>query len=402
MKKFLTLTLPILASCIDHQRNLRTPCSRSTDLLLLDLTLSSTSYALDPESAIESKEENNNVDSFDPCAAAKEELQITLDTRDDVTNVTFINNRLIKLTASETLEQQTEAYGMEQAQKLVVGSKTEYEGEAGVLHAEMQVVGSCSEAAHIALFHAFESRQRGDPLSAQSALLNLATDRVECAEKKLKDILPLRQKVLKLRAEYKTDQNTADAAEKRVRTLIKHQFSFAKKACDDLNRQSEKANQRLLSVLTTTQGDAKAAAAAFKATSVLDDNLMLAVQKGNVAAAQAKVFHEALVARVKTTCQREQRLKDEIGSTADEAEAAAADPYENVDHEEATHYPEVDRLRSELNGILAEYSKARENANLEEASFTGEKKVSAAASGPAASEPEGEVVAAAASGPAAK
>ena len=153
---------------------------------------------------------------------------------------------------------------------------------------------------------------------------------------------------------------------------------------------------------STQTTDAKAAAAAFKATSVLDDNLMLAVQKGNVAAAQAKVFHEALVARVKTTCQREQRLKDEIGSTADEAEAAAADPYENVDHEEATHYPEVDRLRSELNGILAEYSKARENANLEEASFTGEKKVSAAASGPAASEPEGEVVAAAASGPAAK
>lgn len=60
-----------------------------------------------------------------------------------------------------------------------------------------------------------------------------------------------------------------------------------------------------------------------------------------------------------------------MGSTADEMEASAADPYENVNHGEATHYPEVDRLRNELNGVLAIYSQARNNANLAEASFGG-------------------------------
>jgi hypothetical protein len=362
------------------------PCGRPRNLLLLDITLSTTSHALSSENERSSSSNpTEEEEEFDPCAAAREELQTTLDTRDDATNVTLIDNRLAVLSSSELLEQQTEALSMEIAQKTLVKSKQMYEGEAGVLHAEMQVVGSCSEAAHIALFHAFESRQRGDPLSSQSVLLNLATDRVECAEKKLTDILPLREKVLKLRAVYKSDESTAGASEKRVRTLIEHQFSFAHKACGDLERQAEKANQRLLSVLTATHGDAQAAAAAFKATSVMDDNLMLAVQKGNVAAAQAKVFHEALLARTKTTCQREQRLKDEIGTTSNEAEAAANDPYENVDHESAMRYPEVDRLRGELNGMLTEYSKARENANLAEASFAGEshKEAPSAASGPA-------------------
>jgi hypothetical protein len=338
-------------------------------------------------------------EGFDPCRAAREELQATLDTREDVTNVTSIDRRLASLTAGEKVEQQEEASTMEVDEKQMQTSKAEYEGQAGLLHEEMQVVGSCSEAAHLALFHAFESRQRGDPLNSQSALLNLASERVECAENKLKEVLPLRKKVLETRAQYRSDETTADASEQRVRQLIKHQFTFAKKACEDLNAMSDKANRRLLSILSVTHSDAKQAASVFKRTSTIDDNLMLAVQKGNVASAQAKVFHEALMARTKTTCEREQSLKDELGATADAVGGVDQDPYKNVNHEEAMRYPEVDRLRGELNGVLAEYSKARENANLAVASFEGSAKSAGGAASGAAAGVSGP--AAGASGPAA-
>jgi hypothetical protein len=85
---------------------------------------------------------------------------------------------------------------------------------------------------------------------------------------------------------------------------------------------------------------------------------------------------------------------DELGVT-EAANGGEEDPYKNVNHEEAMRYPEVDRLRGELNGILVEYSKARENANLVVALFDGSAKSADAASG-AASGP-----AAGASGPAA-
>lgn len=311
---------------------------------------------------------------FDPCAAAREELKQVYDTRDDATNTTLIDNRLAQLTQGETMEQQDEAYAMEKASQILSASKTTFQGQAGILHTEMQVVGSCAEAAHLALFHAFESRQRGDPVSSQSALLRLATDRVECAEKKIVDILPLRKTVLQLKSIFNADKKKVESSEKRVRALIQHQFGFAQKACDDLARQASKAHRRLLAILGTTKSDATLAAAKFAQTNMMDDTLMMAIQKGNVASAQGKVFHEAIVARQKTTCAREERLRAELGDVADEAERAAADPYENVNHQEATHYPEVDRLRNELNGVLASYSAARKNANLAEAVFTGEKK----------------------------
>lgn len=385
------LTLCVLSSLLSFSFSIhhtkRTPsfrasnfplsvCDRSQNLLLLEMTIND--------------EPTNDDDEFDPCAEAKKELKLVYDTREDATNTTMIDDRLDKLTEDESKEQKTEAIDMEKNQKIMVTSKLEYNGEASILHAEMQVVGSCSEAAHLALFHAFESRQRGDPVSSQSALINLATDRVECAEKKLIDILPLREKIIKLRSIYNADKKNVDASEKRVRSLIKHQFSFAKKACDDLKAQASKAHVKLLSILSTTKSDAKIAASKFETTNVMDDNLMMAIQKGNVAAAQGKVFHEAIVARQKTTCAREERLKSELGDTTDEHAAKESDPYENVNHGEATHYPEVDRLRNELNGVLAAYSQARMNANLAEANFKKENSESSAdaASGPAG-EPNG-------------
>ena len=391
LSKLIVIALLSCASSIAHNQRLRSVCDRPHNLLLLDVTITTTSKLLghasnDDPSNPENENENDD-ESFDPCKAARDELQATLDTREDVTNVTSIDRRLASLTADEKVEQQEEAAVMEINEKHLQTSKAEYEGQAGLLHEEMQVVGSCSEAAHLALFHAFESRQRGDPLNSQSALLNLASERIECSEKKLKEIMPLRTKVLETRATYKSDEKTAEASEQRVRTLIKHQFTFAKKACEDLHVMSDKANRRLLSILAVTHMDAKAATSFFKETSTIDDNMMLAVQKGNVASAQAKVFHEALMARRKTTCDREQRLMDELGVT-EAANGGEEDPYKNVNHEEAMRYPEVDRLRGELNGILVEYSKARENANLAVASFDGSAKsadaTSGAASGPAA------------------
>ena len=396
LSKLIAIALLSCASSIAHNQRLRSICDRPHNLLLLDVTITTTSKLLGHSSNDDpSNPENENDDeSFDPCKAARDELQATLDTREDVTNVTSIDRRLASLTADEKVEQQEEAAVMEINEKHLQTSKAEYEGQAGLLHEEMQVVGSCSEAAHLALFHAFESRQRGDPLNSQSALLNLASERIECSEKKLKEIMPLRTKVLETRETYKSDEKTAEASEQRVRTLIKHQFTFAKKACEDLHVMSDKANRRLLSILAVTHMDAKTATSFFKETSTIDDNMMLAVQKGNVASAQAKVFHEALMARRKTTCEREQRLMDELGVT-EAANGGEEDPYKNVNHEEAMRYPEVDRLRGELNGILVEYSKARENANLVVALFDGSAKSADAASG-AASGP-----AAGASGPAA-
>ena len=399
MKALLLTSLLTLTSSIHHTQRLRSDnpssslCNRDPNLLFLDMTLAMTFL----ETKEDDNDNSNSIDDaaaaaptsdddeeVDPCAEAREEMRLVYDTREEASNVTLIDNRLTQLTKDETLEQQTEAHDMELNQKQFVTAKSEYDGEASILHSEMQVVASCSEAAHLALFHAFESRQRGDPVDSQSILLKLATDRVECAEKKLVEIMPLRQKILKLRFTYKTAQKKADTSEQRVRALIKHQFMFAKKACLDLTTQASQAHIKLLSILATTKSDAKLAASTFKQTNVMDDKLMMAIQKGNVASARGKVFHEAIVARQKTTCAREKRLKSELGSTADEMEASAADPYENVNHGEATHYPEVDRLRNELNGVLAIYSQARNNANLAEASFgsVGTEKKSGA-SGPA-------------------
>ena len=135
------LTLCVLSSLLSFSFSIhhtkRTPsfrasnfplsvCDRSQNLLLLEMTIND--------------EPTNDDDEFDPCAEAKKELKLVYDTREDATNTTMIDDRLDKLTEDESKEQKTEAIDMEKNQKIMVTSKSEYNGEASILHAEMQVV----------------------------------------------------------------------------------------------------------------------------------------------------------------------------------------------------------------------------------------------------------------------
>merc|ERR1719502_2106603 len=113
----------------------------------------------------------------------------------------------------------------------------------------MHVVASCADASHLAVYHALRSRSRDDPLSAQAALLRVATEKVECSQAKLSSLAPLREKVLRLRSALVAAQAAARAAEGRVRALIEQQFRYADGQCEALGLREKEATAELARVL---------------------------------------------------------------------------------------------------------------------------------------------------------
>ena len=307
--------------------------------------------------------DDTSPEPVDPCAPARAELGAAKKNLAPARNASAIETRLNKLTVKESKEQEEAALKYEVAARAFQKARAEYEAEAALLHAEMQIVGSCAESSHLAIYHAFQSRMREDPATAQASLLKVASEKVSCSEEKLAQIMPLRKRVLALRAAFVSAKATNDAADARLRSLIEHQFKYAKDQCQALKLQEEDASRKLVQVLESTHSDARRATQKFKLTSKIDDDLLQAVQKGNVAAAHAKVVREAVVSRRKITCGREAQLREEIGASVNNEEDATNDPYKDVDHG-VPAYPEVDRLRGESKAANAAYETAREEANI--------------------------------------